>query len=102
MGVLGVRGGVGGGAHAGSCGGRGGVQTLAPAHAPAAALTLPPSHGPRPRLVLQAPRNCVVLPCLHFLYCDVCIKARCGGSAAPACPACSAGVTGFQTLLLQR
>lgn len=56
---------------------------------PPAALTLVP---------LQVQRNCVVLPCLHFLYCDTCVKQRCG--ANPSCPACNCAVTGFQTLLM--
>lgn len=50
------------------------------------------------RLCQQRPRNCVVLPCLHFLYCDNCFKAHC--SASPACPACHAAVSGYQTLIV--
>ncbi|PSC71594.1 E3 ubiquitin-ligase [Micractinium conductrix] len=45
-------------------------------------------------------RNCVVLPCLHFLYCDSCIKRHC--ASTPSCPACTRAVTGFQTLMLHR
>lgn len=52
------------------------------------------------RLCHTAVRNCVVLPCLHFLYCDGCFKKHC--TASPTCPACSTPVTGFQTLILMR
>ena len=49
---------------------------------------------------LQAVRNCVVLPCLHFLYCDTCFKKHC--TVTPTCPACNMPVSGFQTLMLSR
>lgn len=45
-------------------------------------------------------RNCVVLPCLHFLYCDSCFKRHCATS--PSCPACNCAVTGFQALIMHR
>ncbi|KAL4443783.1 hypothetical protein ABPG75_011520 [Micractinium tetrahymenae] len=45
-------------------------------------------------------RNCVVLPCLHFLYCDSCFKQHCATS--PSCPACNCAVTGFQALIMHR
>jgi chromosome segregation ATPase len=50
------------------------------------------------KLCRAVQRNCVVLPCLHFLYCDTCVKQHCG--ANPSCPACNCTVTGFQTLLM--
>ena len=60
---------------------------------------LRPPWRPRPLLPrVQVQRNCVVLPCLHFLYCDTCVKQHCG--ASPSCPACNCAVTGFQTLLM--
>lgn len=48
----------------------------------------------------QVQRNCVVLPCLHFLYCDSCFKRHCATS--PSCPACNCAVTGFQALIMHR
>ncbi len=45
-----------------------------------------------------APRNCVVLPCLHFTSCDGCFKKHC--AATLSCPMCNGRVTGFQTLLM--
>lgn len=48
----------------------------------------------------QVQRNCVVLPCLHFLYCDSCFKQHCATS--PSCPACNCAVTGFQALIMHR
>lgn len=52
------------------------------------------------RLCHTAVRNCVVLPCLHFLYCDTCFKKHC--TVTPTCPACNMPVSGFQTLMLSR
>lgn len=49
---------------------------------------------------VQVQRNCVVLPCLHFLYCDTCVKKHC--AASHNCPACNCPATGFQTLLMHR
>ena len=57
------------------------------------ACLLPPAR-------LQVQRNCVVLPCLHFLYCDTCFKQHC--AASPSCPACNCAVSGFQTLMMHR
>lgn len=71
-----------------------------PACTPFEQATSPlPCPPPTPR-ALQVQRNCVVLPCLHFLYCDACVKQHC--SANPQCPACSRPATGFQTLLMHR
>lgn len=53
------------------------------------------------KICRQTPRNCVVLPCLHFTTCDSCFKKHCGGSSV-SCPCCNAKCTGFQTLLLMQ
>ncbi|EFN58285.1 expressed protein [Chlorella variabilis] len=50
------------------------------------------------RMCRSVQRNCVVLPCLHFLYCEVCIKQHCNTS--PSCPACNSSISGFHTLRL--
>lgn len=42
--------------------------------------------APAPTRPLQVQRNCVVLPCLHFLYCDSCVKQACT-AATPHRPA---------------
>lgn len=75
-------------------GGRGDVDPHPHTH------TLPTTKSTRYIPPMQKPRNCVVLPCLHFLYCDDCIKAHV--SASPTCPACSCAVSGFQTLMVLR
>ena len=72
---------------------------MSPASLACCALRPAPQCRPaRPRTQVQ--RNCVVLPCLHFLYCDACVKQRC--TANPHCPACNCPATGFQTLLMHR
>jgi hypothetical protein len=84
---------------------------LAAASPPVGAAACPPRRAPLPRrpaanaapLPLpspQAPRNCVILPCLHFMSCDDCFKKH--ATASPTCPACSTPLTGFQTLLMLR
>jgi hypothetical protein len=58
----------------------------------------PPSIQPIPHPQVQ--RNCVVLPCLHFLYCDVCFQKHC--TTSPSCPACNCSITGYHALRLHR
>ncbi|KAL4527531.1 hypothetical protein Ndes2526B_g08782 [Nannochloris sp. 'desiccata'] len=50
------------------------------------------------KMCRSAPRNCVVLPCLHFTSCDGCFKKHC--AATYSCPMCNQRVTGYQTLLM--
>lgn len=50
------------------------------------------------KMCRNAPRNCVVLPCLHFASCDGCFKKHC--AATYSCPMCNQRVTGYQTLLM--
>lgn len=66
--------------------------------APAAPLACP-LELPSP-LLTQVQRNCVVLPCLHFLYCDVCFQKHC--TTSPSCPACNCAITGYHALRLHR
>jgi hypothetical protein len=49
-------------------------------------------------LCREAPRNCVVLPCMHLATCADCARRR--AALEPSCPVCHAAATGFQTVVV--
>jgi len=49
----------------------------------------------------EARKNCVLLPCLHHLFCAECLNTHFSTSQARTCPVCRKGVSGVLVLQLE-
>eukprot|EP00891_Asterochloris_glomerata_P000529 jgi/Astpho2/529/Aster-03561 len=50
----------------------------------------------------NAERNCLVQPCLHFLFCATCVQGFLAGPGRPTCPACCMPMNGVTIVFLNQ
>mmetsp|Transcript_12762 Transcript_12762/g.35680 ORF Transcript_12762/g.35680 Transcript_12762/m.35680 type:complete len:117 (+) Transcript_12762:819-1169(+) len=55
----------------------------------------------RCRICYESRRNCLLMPCLHHLFCTRCIDLHFQSSGARTCPVCRKGVSGVLVTQLE-